>query len=47
MHAKKKNRPQPLVRVRLRGFDCVVSMRAAVVVTALGALLRLMQHFGR
>jgi hypothetical protein len=43
---KQSRRPQPLVRVRLRGFECVVNVRAALVVAALTALLRLLPLIG-
>jgi hypothetical protein len=43
---KKLYRHQPLVRLRLRGFDCVVNIRAALLVAALGALLRFCQQLG-
>jgi hypothetical protein len=43
---KQSHRHPPLVRVRLRGFECVVNVRAALVVAALGAMLRLLQQLG-
>jgi hypothetical protein len=43
---KKVRIHQPLVRLRLRGFDCVVNIHGALLVAALAALLRFCQHFG-
>jgi hypothetical protein len=44
---KPSRRPRSLVRVRLRGFECEVSMSAAVIAAVFTALVHILPLFWR